>query len=214
MQELLTSYLIQAKYCNLPGIGSFKVATTPAFIDVANKKLFPSSDEFVFSEKTDKISEEMIKYISAKKKIAEADAKAQIKDWCKNIKEKMASGETIVFESIGNIQKDAAGNIIFEKQKGLSFFEPVTAERVIHKNAEHAVLVGDRETTSAVMNHFLNEEEVVVEQSSGWRIMALALLLIALLILFFHLYTNSTSDKIGNQNGFPLNEPSPTYLLK
>ena len=80
MQDLITSYLIQAKDCSLPGIGNFKIITIPANIDVANKQMLPPSDKIIFSERTDKISDELIKYIAYKENIEEAAAKEKIKE--------------------------------------------------------------------------------------------------------------------------------------
>lgn len=213
MQELITSYLIQAKDCSLPGIGTFKKVNKPAFLDMANQKMFPPTEEITFSERADKIPDEMIKYISVKKHIDSSESKNQIKEWCGAIKDKLALGETVVFESIGSVQKDSAGNVVFERQKYLTLFEPVIAERVIHKEREHAVLVGDKETTSSAMNQLLNEEPVE-EKDASWKVIALVLLLVALLIIFFHAFANSSSNKTGNQTAFPINEPSPTYIAK
>jgi nucleoid DNA-binding protein len=213
MLDLITSYLIQAKECNLPGIGSFKIITKPASVDVANKKMFPPADEIIFSERTDKISDDLITYIAHKKNIDSTASKEEIKSWCKSIKEKIASGEEISFNSIGSIQKDADGKVFFTRQQYLTFFEPVIAERVIHKDAEHAMLVGDKETTSSAMNLLLHEE--VETKNSSWNIIALILLVIALLVIFLHFYNSPPgSVAIGNQNTFPVQQPTATYLLR
>ena len=70
------------------------------------------------------------------------------------------SGEKIIFDSIGTLQKDPAGNILFQTMNGINFYEPVIAERIIHKNDEHSVLVGDKETTSGAMNEFYREDVI------------------------------------------------------
>jgi nucleoid DNA-binding protein len=213
MHDLITSYLIQAKECNLPGIGGFRIITKPASVDVANKKMFPPADEIIFSERTDKISEGFITYIAHKKNIDSTASKEEIKTWCKSTKEKIASGEEIFFDSIGSIQEGADGKVFFKRQEYRTLFEPVIAERVIHKNAEHAMLVGDKETTSSAMNLLLNEEAET--KNPSWNIIALILLVIALLVIFLHFYTSSPNSIVtGNQNSFPVQQPSATYLLR
>jgi nucleoid DNA-binding protein len=212
MRDLITSYLIQAKECNLPGLGSFKIVTKPASVDVANKKMFPPADEIIFSERTDKISDDLITYVAHKKDIDPTVSKEEIKDWCRSTKEKIASGDEVSFDSIGSIQKDAGGKIFFTRQEHLTFLEPVIAERVIHKDAEHAMLVGDKETTSSAMNLLLNEEAET--KNSSWNTIALILLVIALLVIFLHFYTSPPgSIATGNQNTFPVKQPTSTYLL-
>ena len=136
----------------------------------------------------------------------------KLKNWCRSTKEKIASGDEIFFDSIGSIQKDAGGKIFFTKQEHLTFLEPVIAERVIHKNAEHTMLVGDKETTSSAMNLLLNEE--VETKNSSWNVIALILLVIALLVIFLHFYASPPgSFATGNQNTFPVQQPTSTYLL-
>ncbi len=210
MQDLITSYLIQAKDCSLPGIGNFKIITIPANIDVANKQMLPPSDKIIFSERTDKISDELIKYIAYKENIEEAAAKEKIKEWSKSIKERIALGEEIFFNPIGSIQRDFSGKVFFKEQEVTIFFEPAIAERVIHKDSNHAVLVGDKETTSSEMNLILHEEVTI--KNSSWKIMALILLVIALVILFLHFYNSLPgSNPTGNQNKFSIAQPAATY---
>ena len=210
MKDLITSFLVQTKECSFPGIGKINIITTPAELNIANKTMSPPTDEILFTEKAGKISEELVKYISYKKNINQPEARELIKDWCKDAREKLDAGEKIILGSIGNLHKNDSGNISFQAQKPLNFFEAVSAERVIHKNAEHAVLVGDRETTSSVMNQFLHEEEIV--KKSTWKITAVILLIIALVILLIHFNSNSFSfSATGNQTQHSPATPAATY---
>ncbi len=210
MQDLITSFLVQAKECSLPGIGKFRIITTPPELDIANKIMSPPTDEILFSVRPDKVPEELIKYISHKKNITQTEALETIKNWCRETKEKMNAGEKIIFEFIGILQKNASGNIFLQTQKPYNFFEPVIAERVIHKSAEHAILVGDKETTSSIMNRFLNEEETV--KKSSRKIIVIILLTIALTILFIHFYSHPFSlSSTGNQIQHSPEVPDATY---
>lgn len=214
MQDLITSFIIQAKECKLPGIGMFRNVTTPAEPDIASKQISPPLVEKLFTGKEEKISDELIKYVSAKKEITIADALAEIKQWCADTKSKLTNGEEIFLQSLGSLKKGPSGNIFFHSQNFIQFYEPVAVERVIHKNSEHAMLVGDKETTSFAMNQFLNEEEAEVK-SRVWKIIAIVLLAIALLLLFFHFYEHSFSlSAMGNQLKISPQEPGTTYSLQ
>jgi len=211
MQDLITSFLVQTKECNLPGIGKFRIITTPAELDIASHQMSPPKDEILFTGKPEKNYEELTRYIAYKKNINEKEAEQQFKTWCESAKEKLNEGEKIIFASIGSLQKNASGNIFLQSQKLLNFFEPVAAGRVIHKNAEHAVLVGDRQTTSSAMNQFFQADEII--KDSRWKIMAIILFIIALIVLFFHFYNHSFSiSATGNQTIHTPEEPSATYL--
>ena len=209
MQTLITSYLIQKKECNLPLLGHFRIKTKPAELDIANKQIFPLMDEILYSEFTANLSGDLITYISNLQNITPDEAKEKINNWCHYAKEKLDSGEKIIFHSIGSLQKDAVGNIFFQRKNDISFYEPVSAER-IHKNAEHSVLVGDTETTSGVMNEFYRDE--IIENKRWWKIWAVVLLAISLVVLFFYFYTHKFSeDLIGNQASFPTQDPPASY---
>ena len=213
MQDIIASYLIQKKECHLPLIGNFMIMQVPALLDIANKKLVPSSDEIVFSEDENYLSEGLKEYFARLQHISLAEAEERINNWSLHAKIKLDLGEKIDFASIGSLQKDASGNILFEQEKEFNFYEPVMAERVIHKNAEHAVLVGDKETTSVVMNEFY-KDDFVTEKKSFWKIWALILSAISLLVLIIYFYNHSFSvNGIANKSTFPVNEPAATYSV-
>lgn len=213
MQDLIASYLIQKKECHLPLIGNFIFRQVPALLDIANKKLVPSSDEIIFSEDENYLSEGLKDYFSRLQNIQLHEAEEKINNWCLHAKIKLDSGEKIDFDSVGSLQKDAFGNIVFEREQGIHFYEPVMAERVIHKNAEHAVLVGDKETTSVVMNEFF-KDDAVTEKKPAWKIWAIILLAVSLLILVIYFYNYSFfSNGIANHSAFPIQQPPATYSV-
>lgn len=214
MQDLITSFIIQSKECKLADIGKFTIVTTPAKADIANKRITPAFKEILFNKREETISDELIKYVADKKNISSSEALADIKKWCADTKEKLKNGEAILLQSLGVLKKEPAGNIYFENQIATPFFAPVAAERVIHKNSEHAVLVGDRETTSSVMSQFYREEEPATKKNAR-KIITIILLAIALVILFFHFYGHPFSlSEFGNQvKTVPQSSPA-TYLNK
>ena len=206
MQTLITSYLIQKKECNLPLLGHFRIKTKPAELDIANKQIYPLIDEILYSEFTANLSGDLVTYISNLQNITPDEAKEKINSWCHYAKGKLDSGEKIIFNSIGSLQKDAVGNIFFQRKNDISFYEPVSAERIIYKNAEHSVLVGDTETTSGVMNEFYRNE--IIENKRWWKIWAIVLLTISLAVLFFYFYTHKFSEnEIGTKTSFSTQEP-------
>lgn len=214
MQELLSSYLIQKKICNIPYLGCLRIKTSSAELDIANKQMFPPAGEILFNEiDGNNLAEDLVEYIAAHQHISVEDAEEKIISWCSDAKDKLNSGEKIIFNSIGSLQKNGAGTIFFQKYDDENFYEPVTAERVIHENETHTVLVGDKETTSSVMNEFYREE--VIEEKQTWKIWAIVLLAISLLILIFYFYRNGlTTSTIGNQSEFPVVPPSASYTNK
>jgi hypothetical protein len=213
MQELITSYLIQQKECHLPLLGSFTIKREPASLDVADKKISPSTDEIIYSGNETYLSDGLKNYVSRFYRIQLHEAEEKINNWCLHAKMKLDSGEKIIFDSVGILQKDLVGNILFHKQNCTNFYEAVHAERVIHKNDGHAVLVGDKETTSVIMNEFYRDD-VVNEKKSQWKIWAIILLAVSLLVFIIYFYNHSFSGNgIANQSAFPVQQPSATYSV-
>ena len=211
MQELIASYLIQKKECHLPLLGSFTIKQGPASLDIADKMITPFVGEIIYSENETYLPDGLKSYISHLQHIQLHEAEEKINNWCLNTKMKLDAGEKIIFDSIGTLQKDPAGNILFQPENGINFYEPVTAERVIHKNAEHAVLVGDKENTSGIMNEFYRED-VIVEKKYSWKLGAIILAILSLLILIFYFSSHAFSvNGIANQSEFPVQKPVATY---
>jgi hypothetical protein len=212
MQDLIASYLVQKKECALPLLGNFKIQSSPAVLDIADKQIIPSSEEIIYSEEADYLSDDLATYVAKIKHIPLSKAEDDINNWCLNTKVKLDSGETITFYSIGNLRKSSSGNVLFQKEKGINFYEPVPAERVIHKDDEHAVLVGDKETTSVAMNEFYRE--IIQSDDRAWIRWAIGLFLIAFIILIFYFANHSfTEAAAGNQSSFSVQQPSPTYYV-
>ena len=213
MQDLITSFIIQAKECKLAGIGKFRSITTSAESDIASKTISPPIMEKLFTGKEERISDELVKYIAIKKDIPLSDAHENIKNWCDDTKSKLKNGEEIFFQSLGSLKKEASGNILFRSHNLVRFFDPITVERVIHKNSEHKVLVGDKETTSSVMNQFFQDEETEVKKNP-WKIISIVLLAIGVLLLFFYFYENSfLFSSIANHEKIVPQVPPDTYSI-
>lgn len=210
MQDIITSYIIQKRECSLPHLGSLKFIRHHAVLDVADKKLSAPAEEIVFNESSNQVSPSLIEYVSLVENISTNEAEEKINTWCLNQKMMLDNNGELVFESLGAIRNDRFGKIFFEKKNRITFYEPVKAEPVIHKDAEHTVLVGDKETTSSAMNEFYREE--VPQEKGKWRIIALVAAIAAILILIFYFSAHSFSEKgISNQNTFEIKQPAPTY---
>lgn len=210
MQDMIISFIAQAKECKLPGIGKFRVITTPAEHDTINKKILPPVTEVLFTGKEEKVSDELVKYIATRKNISTDDAFTSIKEWCSELVSKLKDEEEVILPLLGTLKKGTSGNILFHSYPAIQFLETAPAERVVHKNTEHTMLVGDKETTSSAMNLLLNEEVEV--KNNTWKTIALILLTVALVLLLFYFYEHSSSlSAMGNQVKISPQSPAPTY---
>lgn len=196
----------------LADVGRFKINDVSAESDIINKQIAPPLLDISFASREEKISDGLIKYVADKKMITLAQASDDIKMWCRDTKNKLINGEEVPLLPLGVLKKSTSGNVFVANFSPAIFFRPVKAERVIHLNSEHAVLVGDKETTSSRMSDYLQVENVI-KKNNAWKILAILLFIIALFFLIIHFYGNPFSlSTIGNQNKIiPASAPH-TYL--
>ncbi len=175
MFDMIASSFFQKKSCRLPGIGNLELAYTPAQYDYGSRQI--------------RAPREIILFIASSpydNHFNEFSAISQL------VKDELEKKGSVDITGLGSFTKDSSGNIQFEAVPvNDDFLQPVVAEKVIHKDAEHAILVGDKETTNVVMNEFYSEE--TTELKSNWWIWALLLGAVGMAVVVIYLSANGTN---------------------
>lgn len=185
MFDIIASSFFQKKTCRLPGIGNLELATTPAEYDFGNKQI--------------KAPGETILFIAASpydNSFNEFSAISQL------MRDELDKEGRVEVTGLGSFTKDSSGAMYFSAvQLNESFYQPVTAEKVIHKDAEHTILVGDEETTNVKMNEYYSESEETTTSKSKWWIWAIVSGAAGLAVIGYYLYTNGFNN-LGNKSIF------------
>lgn len=190
MVEVLNSYLVQHKSLSIPGLGTIYVERIPAQTDFVNKQIIAPSYHYRFDRYFDAPDKDFFTYLALQKDIADYEAIRWYNEWAYELRNKIRTEQEVRWENVGVLRTDVTGEIVFEAQQNLvTFLKPVPAERVIRSNAQHTMLVGDREVTNKDMTDYLKEEPVYIEKESWW-IYALILASIAAVVIFFHFFHN------------------------
>ncbi|MEP6747120.1 MAG: hypothetical protein ABJB86_05325 [Bacteroidota bacterium] len=207
MYEVLNKYLFQHKSISIPGLGSLVAESIPAVSDFANKQLLPVQIKFRFDKYFDVPDKNFFIYVSEKKKIADFEAIRWYNEFAADLRNRIRTGEEAVWQDIGVFKKDFGGEVVFEPYASpYEFYPVVKAERIIHADAKHSILVGDKEKTNYEMTELLSDK-IYVEKESWW-IYALILAAIGFSILFFHLYRNNMKwGASGNQQRIEIVQP-------
>jgi hypothetical protein len=188
MFEVLNQYLMQHKSISIPGLGSLVAETIPAVTDFTNKRLLPVQLKFRYDKYFDAPDREFFTYLGRKKNMADFEAIKWYSEFAYELRHRIRTEEQAAWEGVGIFKKDIGGDVVFEPfVPQHELYEAVKAERVIHSNAKHSILVGDKEKTNYEMSEWLSDE-VHVEKESWW-VYALILAAIGLSLLFFHLYS-------------------------
>lgn len=185
MFDIIASSFFQKKTCRLPGIGNLELAITPA--------------EYDFSDKQIKAPKETILFIAASpydNSFNEFSAISQL------MRDELDRKGSVEVTGLGSFTKDSTGTIHFSAVRlNEDFYQPVTAEKVIHKDAEHAILVGNEETTNVKMNEYYSEAEETKTPKGKWWVWAIVLGAAGLVAIGYYLYANGFNN-LGSKSIF------------
>lgn len=195
MQKQIASYLFQHKTCPLPGLGTLEVVQTAAENDFTNKQI-SAPKPFIKFESKETATDGLVNYLAKYSDKNANEVSQKLNCFCDDIKKEITGHSAFQLNSIGNFFVDGSGNISFKPEElPAAFVQPVYAERVIHPDAEHQILVGDKETTNTVMTEFFTETPIIKDH---WWIWAIVLGVIGLLLVVLYFTMLHGTSAFGN----------------
>jgi hypothetical protein len=208
MQELIISYLFQYRKCPLPGVGSLLIKEEGANVYHGEKKIVAPRPFIEFSDEQ-LPADDLLRYIAARKNISVNAAEKNLRDYCHTLSG-LQQGSGSLLDDVGRFYVDENGKLVFSSLEIPAAFLPaVPAERAIHPNDEHEMLVGDTKTTSTVMSEFYNVEDR--KRNNRWWIWAAALCVIATIVSIIYFNDQRRNDAFGNAGRVEPAKQSPTY---
>ena len=208
MEKLLTAYLFQYKNCPLPGVGTLLLHPGHAeFLPGQKRMLAPFP--FIELSSREVSTGSLINFITGQKNINTPEAVQLLNNYCTEIKQ-LGVNEERAFSSAGSFYRDENENIHFKSVSlPAAYFPEVVAERVIHPDVAHNILVGDTETNSAAMTELLNTGEE--KKRSRWWIAAISLGVIAAIALIIYFTNYKHGGLFGNIRPVKASQSSETY---
>jgi hypothetical protein len=195
MHHLIASYLFQYKNCPLPGFGTLFIKQGNAESDFLNKAIKGPQSSITFEAQENDASN-LLDFIALKNSYTVMEAIDMLGQFCNNLKSATLLNKPVTLSGVGDFFTDNSGNINFKpKLLPLAFAQPVNAERVIHPQAEHQILVGDKETTNTLMTEYFSDVPV---KKNRWWIWAILLLIIGLITVSIYLTDDKSLTQFGN----------------
>ncbi|MBC7865939.1 MAG: hypothetical protein H7X88_00240, partial [Gloeobacteraceae cyanobacterium ES-bin-316] len=143
----------------------------------------------------------------AQKGISTTEVSFLLKKYCEGLQQLPAYGE-MPMGQLGSFYMDENGKLHFKSVSlPAAYFPDVVAERVIHPDVAHEILVGDTHTNSTAMTELLQEEPII---KSRWWIAAVVLAVLGVAVLFVYYSQNRVGD-FGNGTPAATTPPSETY---
>lgn len=204
MEHLLSSFLLKNKYCPLPTVGSLSIQHEEAIASITEKLIMAPKPVIIFAEK-EMDAAPLLDFIAAWYHHSVAAASSALSDYCSRLQQ-IQPYEKIDFGNLGYFSKDEFGQVQFSHAAALQhYLSPVAANRVIHPDASHQMLVGDRATNTVYMQEMLAAEESKKWPKWAWAALVLAVLAAAVIIVSL---LNKSS---GSQVGVDAKEAPATY---
>ena len=201
MTDLIISYLYKNKKCPLPSVGSLHIIDANAVSLFGEVKIAAPVPVVQFSTKEMPCTH-LINYITSQKNISVDDAIARLNEYCKMLKDIDADAE-LPLGNAGIFFMDAGRTLQFKQAEIPGSFMPmVTAQRIIHPNDSHKMLVGDTQTTNTVMSEFFNEEEI--RPVKRWWIWAILLFVLIAVLLVIYYNDKNRNAAFGNAQSYTL----------
>lgn len=198
MEKLLATYLFQHKICPLPTIGSLVLRVGNAQTISGEKRMLAP---FPFIELNEKevSAFALTDFIAKQQNISTAKAENLLAHYCDTIKQLPPLAESEL-ATAGSFYVDETAQLHFKSSSmPEAYFPEVVAERVIHLDASHEMLVGDTQTNTVAMSELLNEEAPV---KNRWWITALLLAVIGFALIFYY-YSHHPLGAFGNVSEIP-----------
>ncbi len=197
MFQVLNAYLFQHRSISIPGLGTIYLETFSASADVADRTILPPTYRFRFDKYFDAPDKEFFSYLASQGDLLDFEAIKWYNEFSFGLRNRLRTEDRVVWDGVGVLKKDVSGNILLESVTAPAFFlRAAPAVRVNRQDAQHTLLVGDRERTSGEMNEWLHEEAVRRKKLSWW-VIALILAAAGLAFLAWHFYMHGWTA--GNQ---------------
>jgi hypothetical protein len=210
MQKLLADYLFQHKQCALPHIGTLQIKNIPASSIFGERKISSPIPVIEFNDDIHS-TEHVEAYIALQKNITRDEAARQLNEMAHEI-QNLSLGQRIEIPNAGNFYKDENDKVGFIAVEAPNHFLPqVVAERVVHPNESHTMLVGETETNTAAMAEYYAEEETAMK--SKWWIFAVATFSIATAAVGFYASDKKADSFFGASNKIEAAVSDSTYRV-
>ena len=200
MWQVLNAYLFQHRSISIPGLGTIYLETMPANVDVAERTMQPPAYQFRFDKYFDAPDKEFFAFVAAQRNILDYEAIKWYNEFSFELRNRIRAEEQVSWDGVGILKKDGSGGVAFEAAAApMAFLQPVPAMRVSRQDAQHSLVVGDRERTSGEMNEWLQDHSRRRRRLSWW-VIAIVLAVAALGVLGWYFYAHGFST--GSQNKF------------
>lgn len=209
MQHYIQQYLLAHKKVSINGWGTLHIHTAPASVDFLNKCIHAPATHLVYNESADGDTG-FVHWLAQELNISIPEASESLGQFVSAFKKNIAANK-IVWNGWGSFET-VDHSISFTPDAGLKA-QPVVANRVIRKGAEHNIRVGEDERTNTQMEEFLHGSQST--QKYPWWIGGLILFVFGIILAALFAYKHNIQwKKQSNYHLLHPQEPPALYKIQ
>lgn len=212
MLVLIKRYLYLHKSISLNGIGTLFLEEIPAWIDYPNKLLHPSQYKLQF-QTTSGSDDHFSAWMSEQLNVSKEESEKQTAHFISDLKQSLSNHKVVEWEGLGFFKNDENQVLRFTSSLNLETGEPVPAEKIIRKNAEHFIRVGEQEKTNTQMQELLfgTKKKALFQ----WWYSAVILLVLGIAAILYFASLFPTSWKMqGNKMELKTKQAPKQYQIQ
>lgn len=212
MLELIKRYLYLHKSISLSGIGTLLLVEVPARIDYPNKLLHPPQHKLQF-QTTLNSDDHFSNWLSEHLNMNIEETAKQTAHFISDFKQSLNNHQEVEWEGLGLFKNDENQVLRFTSTFNPVTGEPVHAEKVIRKNAEHTIRVGEQEKTNTEMQELLfgTKKKVLFH---WWYSAGIILVLSIAAILYFATLFPGSWKMQGNKSNLKIESAPKQYQIQ
>ncbi len=196
MIPLINRYLFSHKSISFADWGTIRIQERSAELDFHNKLLHGPSYEIQYSSEVTG-SELFINWLVNQCQMESEKAVSMLTEFMHDFQKAIQSQGSYVWKGIGTFQELTAGNLTFIPEPVATLYPDIEIERVIHKDADHVLTVGEQERTKFEMEAWLSDSKKNIK--SNWWIAAIMIVSVSVgLILSYYFMHPSQFHQQGN----------------
>jgi nucleoid DNA-binding protein len=212
MLELLRRYLYLYKSISLNGFGTIMLDEIPARIDYPNKLLHPTQYKLQF-QSTSNADDRFSIWVSEQLNVSKEESAKQTANFISDLKHCLNNQKVVDWQGIGSFKNDENQVLRFTPSINIETGDPVAAEKIIRRNAEHFIRVGEQEKTNTQMQELLFGTKKKVR--FHWWHSAVILLVLGIVAILYFAYLFPMSWKMqGNKMELKTNQAPKQYNIQ
>lgn len=212
MIPVFREYLTLTHQLPLDGIGTIRVRSVPAQLDIANRIIAPPHQEFYFDQTSSSKVQDFLNWLSSRDNLPVTVVQQQYATVLGHLTSHQKEHDELMWKGIGSWKRNADNSFHFSStNESYTPLVAVKAEKVIRENVAHAVQVGESSVDSITMAKNLQRQKGKFNLKSGWGL----LLFIAVLALFVWILLTGqlTPSMLSNPTKVVPTEATPTYRV-